>query len=71
MGVKEYGQLQEPPSLLDPLRETGNVGLQLMGNGVDVLRVALPGLSQLRGRRQQLLGVSVGVLKKKRNQRKL
>ena len=63
MGVEQDGEFEEPSSLLDPSGEAGDVGLELVGHGVDVVGVALARLSELGRGREQLLRVGVSVLK--------
>ena len=64
MSVEKYGKFEKPPALFDPLSEARDVWLELVGHGVDVLRVALARLRQLGSGCQQFLGISVSVLKK-------
>ena len=45
------------------MREARDVGLELVGDGVDVFSVALARLGKLGGSGEQLLGVGVRVLK--------
>ena len=63
VGVEEDGELEEPAALLDAPSEARDVGLELVGHGVDVVGVALARLSELGSGREQLLRIGVRVLK--------
>ena len=67
VGVEEDGELEEPAALLDAPSEARDVGLELVGHGVDVVGVALARLGELGRGGEELLGVGVCVLKKKRD----
>ena len=66
VGVEEDGELEEPAALLDAPSEARDMGLELVGHGVDIVGVALARLGELGRGGEELLGVGVCVLEKKK-----
>lgn len=62
MRVEDNGQVEPTSSLFYPRGEAADVGLEFLGDGVDLVGRALPRVSKFLGRRKQFRGVRVGVL---------
>lgn len=61
--IKDHGQVEPASPLLDPRGEAADVGLELLGHGIDLVGGALARVSKLLGSRQQLRCICVGVLR--------